>query len=936
MRVGLTVLTFCFSVICLAQEFPPIQNYAPSDYNAENQNWSISQAENKHMYIANSKGLLEFNGASWAQYALPNESIVRSVNALEDKVYTGGYMEFGYWERKDMGVLQYSSLSDSIKEDLLPDEEFWNIIKLDRFIAFHSLDRIYLYNLQDNSIKWIESDTSLPKVFKIGQTLYFQKLNEGIFKIENGEAVLVFDFDIFQDDEVVNIFEREEDLLILTRHNGFYTIRDGVLTSWDAGANSLISEMSVYSAVQLKNKNYALGTISNGLILLDEEGSLVSKVDQSGGLRNNTVLSVCEDMDGTLWLGLDNGISFLNLNSPYRIYQDLSGLTGSVYAIQSFNDILYLGTNQGLFYKNPSSESGFTMIPGTEGQVWTLEVFNGMLFCGHHEGTFQIENKKARKIAGIPGTWKFSLIPDRPDLLMQGNYGGLNILEFKQGEWGLRNALENFDHSSRFFEIRNNEIFVNHEYKGLFHIKVDKDYRVAQSIEVDTLHRGVNSGLVKFRDEILFAYKEGIFKFDASKEGFKKDTLLSEIFDGGEYVSGRLISDNTGKNLWVFTEKNINYVTRGNLDNRNVIRAIPLIETERRGIRGYESIYGPGDNGDYFIGTSNGYVRLNTDMISDRNFEIRLGEISVSDRSGSIVENSMIDPGEEGEFRNKENNLQIHYYSPEYKALVKPQYQYQLLGMYDDWSDWTENTSVTYSNLPHGSYTFQVRSRAGNGASLNTASFSFSIARPWYLTGLAFITYFLLAVVGSVLIHRTYRRYYRGHQQALIEENKREMALAKARNEKEIIKLKNKQLKKKFKNKNNELAASTLSIIRKNELLSKVKEQLLSSDDEGTTSVKQIVKIIDKSINRNDDWEMFMKAFNHADRKFLKKLKKVHPNLSPNDIKLCAYLRLNLSSKEIAPLLNISPRSVEIKRYRLRKKMNLTHDSNLTDYILTL
>ncbi|NNC63121.1 MAG: hypothetical protein HKO11_12355, partial [Eudoraea sp.] len=307
MRVGLTVLTFCFSVICLAQELPPIHNYAPSDYNAENQNWSISQAENKHLYIANSKGLLEFNGASWDQYDLPNESIVRSVNALGDKVYTGGYMEFGYWERKEMGVLQYSSLSNSIKEDLLPDEEFWNIIKLDRFIAFHSLDRIYLYNQEDNSIKWIESDSSLPKVFKIGQTLYFQKLNEGIFKIENGKAVLVYDFDIFQDDEVVNIFERDEDVLILTHHNGFYTIRDGVLASWNASANSLISEMSVYSAEQLSNKNYALGTISNGLILLDEEGSLIFKVDQSGGLQNNTVLSVCEDMDGTLWLGLDNG-----------------------------------------------------------------------------------------------------------------------------------------------------------------------------------------------------------------------------------------------------------------------------------------------------------------------------------------------------------------------------------------------------------------------------------------------------------------------------------------------------------------------------------------------------------------------------------------------------------------------------------------------------
>ncbi|NNK10294.1 MAG: LuxR family transcriptional regulator [Flavobacteriaceae bacterium] len=936
MRVGLTVLTLCFSVLCFTQELPPIQNYAPSDYSAENQNWAISQAQDRHIYIANSKGLLQFNGASWEQYPLPNESIVRSVNALDGKVYTGGYMEFGYWQKDNLGILQYVSLTSAIKDDLLADEEFWNILKLDRYIVFQSLDRIYLYHLQDNSITWVETTTSTPEIFNIGQTLLFQKSGEGIFKIENARAVLEYDFDILKKDEVVNIFERENDLLLLTRHNGFFTIREGELKPWITSANRLISQMSIYTAVQLKNKHLALGTISNGLILLNEKGETQFQVDQASGLRNNTVLSIYEDLEGTLWLGLDNGISFLNLNSPYGIYQNLSGLTGSVYAVQRFNNILYLGTNQGLFYQKEASTSGFEMIPGTEGQVWSLDVFNNSLFCGHHDGTFLIEGKNAKQIASIPGTWKISSIPGNPDLLMQGNYEGLSVLEFNQGEWRWRNKLENFKHSSRYFEIQDNEIFVNHEYKGLFRIKTDYDFKVAITTVVDTSHRGVNSGLVKFRGELLLAYKEGIFKFNREADHFKKDSVLSRIFEEGKYISGKLITDDTSNNLWVFTEDNISYITQDNLDNSTIVQSIPLTETERRGIRGYESIYGPGEKGVYYLGTSNGFLKLNTETASDREFEVRLSKIALSDMGGSSSDYTLIDPRVEAEFRNKENNLQIHYYSPQYTALVKPRFQYRLLGLYDEWSAWSENTSVSFSNLPHGSYTFNVRSMAGNLRSANTESYSFTIARPWYLSAMAFISYFLLAILASIAIHRTYKGYYRGHQQAIIAENKRELALAKAQNEKELIRLKNKQLKKKFKNKNNELAASTLSIIRKNELLSKVKKQLLSSEGESVTSVKQIVKIIDKSINRNDDWEMFMKAFNHADRKFLKKLKKVHPNLTPNDIKLCAYLRLNLSSKEIAPLLNISPRSVEIKRYRLRKKMNLTHDSNLTDYILTL
>ena len=89
-------------------------------------------------------------------------------------------------------------------------------------------------------------------------------------------------------------------------------------------------------------------------------------------------------------------------------------------------------------------------------------------------------------------------------------------------------------------------------------------------------------------------------------------------------------------------------------------------------------------------------------------------------------------------------------------------------------------------------------------------------------------------------------------------------------------------------------------------------------------------------MNNTDDWHAFEEAFNNADKDFLKKIKAQHPSLTSNDLRLCAYLRLNLSSKEIARLLNISARSVEVKRYRLRKKMNLEHDASLTDYILKI
>ena len=95
-------------------------------------------------------------------------------------------------------------------------------------------------------------------------------------------------------------------------------------------------------------------------------------------------------------------------------------------------------------------------------------------------------------------------------------------------------------------------------------------------------------------------------------------------------------------------------------------------------------------------------------------------------------------------------------------------------------------------------------------------------------------------------------------------------------------------------------------------------------------------RLLTRNLNNTDDWNLFEEAFNNADKDFLKKVKTLHPSLTSNDLRLCAYLRLNLSSKEIAPLLNISNRSVEVKRYRLRKKMELPHDSSLSDYILEI
>ena len=147
----------------------------------------------------------------------------------------------------------------------------------------------------------------------------------------------------------------------------------------------------------MKNGGFVLGTISNGVVLLNEDGSLIQKIEQIDGLSNNTILSIKEDTYGNIWLGLDNGIDVINLSSKYRVFIDERGVLGTVYASIIVDNILYLGTNQGLFYKSLDSNEKFQFLQGTKGQVWNLTYLKGTLFCGHDEGTFVIKNNSAQK-----------------------------------------------------------------------------------------------------------------------------------------------------------------------------------------------------------------------------------------------------------------------------------------------------------------------------------------------------------------------------------------------------------------------------------------------------------------------------------------------------------------------------------------------------------
>ncbi len=919
--------------LCISQELPPVIKYLPLSYGGGNQNWMISQDQNQHLYFANNEGLLEFNGSSWSLYPSPNETIIRSVKVIGNKVYTGCYMEFGFWKRQDNGRLKYTSLSATLKNKIINDEIFWNIISYDQWVVFQSLNRIYIYDSQKGNFTIVNSKNGITKSYKANHSIYFQSLNDGLYEIESGKSRLVSNALILQKNRIVNVFSIEDGLLIQTEFNGFYKWSNAILSKFSTAVDNELASTSVYSSIRLSDGGFVIGTVSKGIYILSKEGILKYQITQIKGLTNNTVLSLFEDFDKNLWVGSDNGINCLNLQSPIHSSTDDTGNLGTVYAAKLYRGKLYIGTNQGLFYKNNKSNEELKLIAGTKGQVWSLFEYDNTLFCGHDSGTFIIEDTTAKNIFSISGTWKIQTVPNQKSILLQGNYFGISVLTKVNNQWIFRNKIKGFDYSSRYFEIDNSRgLYVSHEKQGVFRLKLDSNFQKLNSIQkYSTPKNGKNSGLVKFNNTIYYAYKDGVFKLDSKTKQFEKDKLLSSVFENDEYTSGKMIVDDSNK-IWFFSKNRIHFFSMSKLSNQLKENAIPIPASLTNAMPGYENVTQL-SNFDYLIGTTDGYYVLNINDVTSKKYLVSISEITTNKLSEGPIYRSI---KEDGEFSYNDNNITFYFAVPEYNKYIKAEYQYLLEGFQDKWSEWSSKSTVNFENLSSGNYVFKVRARFANTSIENTAVYNFSIRKPFYMTNIAIFIYLLLLLFLSYYIHKAYKNYYHDQREKLIEENNRLLEIKELEIEQQLMKLENEKLTIDVDKKNKELAATSMSLNSKNELLAYIKEDLKKTTENNTLSVKSVIRTINKNITEEDSWKVFKEAFDNADKDFLKKIKQAHPLLTPNDLRLCAYLRLNLSSKEIAPLLNISLRSVEIKRYRLRKKMDLHHEQGLVEYILSV
>lgn len=931
---------------------PVIKNFRTEEFNGGIQSWAFAQDDREVIYIANNFGLIEYDGTSWNDYPVKNGTKVRALHISEDnRIYVGCQADFGFFTENEKGQLQYTSLADSLEQKHRNFDEVWRIFQLDDGIAFLTFKDIYIYK-PGKAIQVIEPKYAIEFSFLVNKTIYTQVWGQGLSVLRNEQLELLPGGAFYNDKQIVSILPFDKDhLMIFTHETGIFLYNGSASIPFPSKGLNGDKESIINQAIMLHDGNFAIGTQDKGLIVMARDGQKLMVISRENGLSDRTIHSLYQDAHDNLWLGLNNGVSVIELSSPFSLIDGKMGLAGTGYAAIRVDNTLYLGTNNGLFWSKMNGKTlHFEQIPSSSGQIYHLNKINDKILIGHHNGPYMLKNNSLVSIGTEKGIWEFVSHPIKRDHILMGSYTGLSLYIDKGSDLVFSHKYEGFSESSRVMEFDNNhKLWMAHGYKGIFSFDFDSELSKIEKVDFYNSKNGFPSdqliNMERIRNELIFPASFGIFRFNSQKNNFRLDENLSAIFYPREHLV-EMEEDILG-NIYFISDLRIGKLSFDKFGVSNLDQSVfNKIQDMLNDDLSYIHIL---DAGNVLFGAKDGFIHYDASKQKVlKNYHTHITKVFniTSETDSLIVSGSKIASSQKVSLPYSLNSLRFVYSSSFYESPEKTEYAYFLENFDQGYSDWNLKTEKEYTNLSEGKYTFKVKARNIYGEESIAQSFSFSIQPPFYRSTYAYVFYFLsgLLVIGLTInfVDKRYqkeRKLFLLKQQRELNQKDSEIRNITDKSEQEIMQLKTDKLQTEVDHMNRELTNSTIHLINKNELLGSVKgnlEEIIKRGERSghTEELRRIIKNIDQNINSDGDWKQFELHFNHVHGDFTHRLLERFPGLTPQEIKLSAYLRLNLNTKEIAQLLNISVRGVEISRYRLRKKLNLDRNDNLTDFIL--
>ncbi|MDP4238565.1 MAG: triple tyrosine motif-containing protein [Bacteroidota bacterium] len=938
---------------------PLVRNYNRKVSMAGTQNWHIIQHKNDWMYFANNMGLLEFDGHRWSTYPIRNYTNVRSLcyDEQADRIYAGAFNEFGYYARNSSGILVYHSLIDKIKPADRNFTEIWNIHKMDNSVFFQGDKEIFLY--KGNKMRRFYFKNKIDCSSVVNNSFIISNTQDGPSFL-NGNMFMKFpNADLLKNKKICAIlpFEKTK-ILFVTDFYGLFVYNGEKVESFKTDLDSFLSENQVFCAT-IEGSKLALGTVRDGLVVKDLINNATLFSNTSSGMQNNTILSIAFDHQHNLWLGLDKGIDYVLINSPIYDLFGNSQMFGAGYTSFIQRDVLYLGTNQGLYttsypIQNSPNPLSVKLLPKMQGQVWSLTLIGNSIFCGTDHGAFIINGNKVEQIPGILGTWGFRELHHTPNCILGCSYQGFFILKNSNGKWKLSNFLKGFSDTGGMFEEDDDGcIWFSHWMKGVSRLTLNNRLDSVAKVEHFDASMGFptnrDNTLYRLNNKIVFSTQCGFYTYNHTTKHIERSYELQNIF--GVPAHSMKLNETPNGDIWCTSFSFIGAAFKQK-NNKYKLDTLSFSSLKNKLISGFEHFNFINRN-NIIIGTEDGFSWVDISKLNMEKsiFKISIRGVYLTNESDSVV--SGYQPFQKNnqipEFDHKHNSIRFEYVAPEYRNEGSVTYSYLLENYDSKWSAYTSGNSKEYAKLKKGTYTFRVRAKSLLEANPVETSYEFTILPPWYESKIANLIYLILFsfFIYQLVIFINSRsekgaREMEAQKELELKEQEKRFEEDAKEKRKEIIELKNQRLHYDLRHKSQELANSTMNLIRKNEILLDISQNLnkistgINEKSESKTILKEINKMQDEikhNIENDNNWKRFAENFDLVYENYLMRLSERFPSLTISDKKLCAYLKMDLSSKDIAPLLNMSFRSVEMSRYRLRKKMQLDRDVNLSEFL---
>ncbi|MGL1888619.1 MAG: hypothetical protein OCD76_19055 [Reichenbachiella sp.] len=920
-----------------------ITHYTKADFGIETQFWSMTEDEDGVIFFGTNKGVSILNGQNWTHLKMPNGSEAKAVITTQDnRIIVGAFNEFGEIIKDQYGQYTYRSLLSNISTKEIDFNAIWQIVAVDQYIILRSFKALIM--ISKNKTVVLPTDNSFRHLSIIQNKILVVNEN-GINQLDPNslEIVLVCSAHKFNNEQIIATFPYDENKIIAFSREGNSYLLDR--NTYQIEHNKYHFENSdkdqIFSALKTSKGEYLLGTINSHLKYFDASNSENSKYRKD--INDKTILNLHESRNGNIWAMLNRGVDCINTSFPG------SGIFNgaAIYGTIIHNQKLFIATNQGVHVSKTKldghsiSNSDFELIPGLEAQTWSLSIHENKVLVGHDNGAFYLDkNYTPHHIKGTTGIWKIIKVEGKDHLYLGCGYQGLYVIQYINNEFVLLNYINNFIDSTRDIvpSKKPNEYWICHGYKGVFRVKLNNGLTEVVSREHFTNKNGLPTyfgvNVTNYKDEVVFLCDYGPYRYVDSTNLFVPHQELQNIFKSNKKVTKLLQYQNT---TWFIQDNSLGFFSLSKPDqlNKNLFASL-----DGTFITNDEFLY-PLSSQSILVGTNEGlYLFNHTSPTNTLSIPTFITGVSHKDEQDSTIAISL-EQNKKTVFKHSTRSLIFNYSAPKLNPKKGVKYRYKLNNFDNNWSGWTTRASMSYSYLKPGEYSFSVQAKDELDYSSEPTTYSFEILPPWYKTSISLLLYLILAVaflvISIILVKRKIKKSLEqgAKLRKLLELEIQQVKLEK---EKELISKDNEQLEEDIISKSKEVANYTLLLVKKHDVMTEVNKTLNEIKKEAKLEkTKNQIRLLAKKISLNlkdeEHLQVFDTNFERVHQEFFNELKTKFPDLTQKELRLCGFVKMNMTNKEIASILNISVRGIETARYRIRKRLSLNQDINFVEFL---